>query len=38
MGDLLDGYVAGDVPPLKGVDHGAPGEALGVDVELTRIA
>jgi transglutaminase-like putative cysteine protease len=27
-----------DVPPLKGVYHGAPGQALGVDVELTRIA
>ena len=27
-----------DVAPLKGVYHGAPGEALGVEVELTRIA
>ena len=27
-----------DVPPLKGVYHGAPGVALGVEVELTRIA
>jgi transglutaminase-like putative cysteine protease len=26
-----------DVPPLKGVFHGAPGEALGVEVALTRL-
>lgn len=27
-----------DVPPLKGIYHGAPGETLGVEVELTRVA
>jgi transglutaminase-like putative cysteine protease len=28
----------GDVPPLKGVFHGGPAEALDVNVELTRLA
>ena len=28
----------GDVPPLKGVYHGGPAEALDVKVELTRLA
>ncbi len=28
----------GDVPPLKGVYHGGPAEALDVSVELTRLA
>jgi transglutaminase-like putative cysteine protease len=28
----------GDVPPLKGVYHGGPSEALDVNVELTRLA
>jgi len=27
-----------DVPPLKGIYHGGPAEALGVTVELTRLA
>ena len=27
-----------DVPPLKGIYHGAPSRALGVTVELTRLA
>lgn len=28
----------GDVPPLKGIYHGAPSRALGVTVEITRVA
>jgi transglutaminase-like putative cysteine protease len=27
-----------DVPPLKGIYHGAPGTGLGVTVEITRLA
>ena len=27
----------GDVPPLKGIYHGAPSRALGVTVEMTRV-
>jgi transglutaminase-like putative cysteine protease len=27
----------GDVPPLKGIYHGAPSRALGVTVEITRV-
>ncbi len=27
-----------DVPPLKGVYHGAPSQHLGVTVEITRLA
>ena len=28
----------GDVPPLKGIYHGAPSRALGVTVEITRLS
>jgi transglutaminase-like putative cysteine protease len=28
----------GDVPPLKGIYHGAPSRALGVTVEITKLA
>lgn len=28
----------GDVPPLKGLYHGAPSRALGVSVEITRLS
>jgi transglutaminase-like putative cysteine protease len=28
----------GDVPPLKGIYHGAPSRALGVSVEITRLS
>jgi transglutaminase-like putative cysteine protease len=28
----------GDVPPLKGIYHGAPSQALGVEVEIVQLA
>jgi transglutaminase-like putative cysteine protease len=28
----------GDVPPIKGIYHGAPSEALGVQVEIVQVA
>jgi hypothetical protein len=27
-----------DIPPLKGISHGAPASALTVTVEVTRLA
>jgi transglutaminase-like putative cysteine protease len=35
---VAKGREYGDVPPLKGIYHGDPSSALGVVVELTRVA
>ncbi len=36
--DVAAGRDYGDVPPLKGIYHGEPSRALGVTVEITRLA
>jgi len=35
---VAKGREYGDVPPLKGIYHGGPSSALGVTVEITRVA
>jgi transglutaminase-like putative cysteine protease len=35
---VATGREYGDVPPLKGIYHGGPSTALGVVVEVTRLA
>jgi transglutaminase-like putative cysteine protease len=35
---VAKGREYGDVPPLKGIYHGDPSSALGVVVEITRVA
>jgi transglutaminase-like putative cysteine protease len=35
---VAKGREYGDVPPLKGIYHGAPSRNLGVTVEITKIS
>jgi hypothetical protein len=35
---VAKGREYGDVPPLKGIYHGGPSSALGVVVEIVRVA